>query len=94
VRKGLGIAMLIDVCRWDKKMWDAGKKEQAEHEESYQPGFREKPSKERASIKEQAKAILSGKEKWKSTGRPQGLWEDVGEAREVETEVELPRPKQ
>jgi hypothetical protein len=42
-------------------------------------------------MKEQAKRILAGEETWKSTGRLYD-WEDVGEAREVETDVELPKP--
>jgi large subunit ribosomal protein L23 len=52
------------------------------------PDYKEKPTKEREPIAEQAKALLQGKEKWKSN---QEVWEDVGEAEEVETDVVLPR---
>jgi large subunit ribosomal protein L23 len=84
--------MLIYVCRWDKTMYEAGQKERTEYEEGFQPGWRERPSKERGAMKEQAKALLSGKEKWKPTGRLED-WEDVGEAKEVETDVVLPKPE-
>ena len=54
------------------------------------PEAKTKPTKERASIAEQARALLEGKEKWKPT-REQDVWEDVGEAVEVEKDVTLPR---
>lgn len=71
-------------------MYDAGQKDRREHEEEYHPGFREKPSKERGAMKEQAKKLLAGEEEWKPTGALDD-WVDVGEAREVETDVELPK---
>lgn len=71
-------------------MYDAGRRERTEAEESYQPGARERPSKERRALKEQAQRLLAGEEEWKPTGRLED-WEDVGEAREVETDVELPK---
>lgn len=83
--------MLIE-CRWDKTMYEAGQKERTEYEEQYQPGSRERPSRERGAMKEQAKALLSGKERWKPTAKLDD-WEDVGEAREVETDVLLPEPE-
>jgi hypothetical protein len=74
-------------------MYEAGQKDKAEYEESYQPGWRERPSRERGIMKEQAQKLLSGKEKWKPTGRLED-WVDVGEPREVEANVKLPKPKQ
>jgi large subunit ribosomal protein L23 len=77
------------VVRWDKKTHDAAQKERQEEQDGYRPDARTKPpEKERASISEQAKALLAGEEKWKPTG---GLWENVGEEVEVETEVEVPK---
>jgi large subunit ribosomal protein L23 len=56
----------------------------------FRPDFREKPSRERKSMAEQAKALLQGKEGWRST--PKGNeWSEDGEEIEVETGVELPR---
>jgi large subunit ribosomal protein L23 len=58
------------------------------HEEQFRPGYRERPARDRKSIAEQAKALLEGKETWRST--PQGLqWQDIGEAEEVETHVDV-----
>ena len=54
------------------------------------PDAKEKPTKERASIAEQARALLEGKEKWKPA-LERDVWEDVGEAVEVERDVTLPR---
>ncbi|KAE8447164.1 hypothetical protein EG329_010995 [Mollisiaceae sp. DMI_Dod_QoI] len=74
---------------WDKDTYDAAKKEREEAESAFAWDVRTKPTKERESMAEQAKALLSGKEAWKQT--PQRTeWEDVGEAVEVEQDVELP----
>ena len=54
------------------------------------PDAKEKQTKERASIAEQARALLEGKEKWKPA-QEQEVWEDVGEAVEVEKDLALPR---
>lgn len=51
------------------------------------PGIREKPSEERASIAEQAKALLEGKNTWKNGKKD--IWEDDGEAVEVEKELKV-----
>jgi large subunit ribosomal protein L23 len=56
----------------------------------FRPDFREKPSRERDSIAEQAKALLQGKQSWKSTPKD-SEWDVDGEEVEVETEVELPK---
>lgn len=54
------------------------------------PQFRETPARDRASIAEQAKALLKGDATWRST--PQGeQWENVGEEQEVETDVDISR---
>jgi hypothetical protein len=55
---------------------------------SYSPEASKEPSPERKPIAEQAKALLKGEEAWKSTST---MWEDVGDAREVETDVTLPK---
>jgi hypothetical protein len=70
-------------------MYKAANKDRSETEKSFQPGHREEvPRKERAALKEQAKALLSGEVEWKPTPRLE-QWEDVGEAREVETDLNL-----
>jgi large subunit ribosomal protein L23 len=76
--------------RWDKDTFDAAQKDRSEQEEMYRPDFREKPTRERASIAEQAKALLEGKDKWRQTPQDDE-WEDVGEEVEVETDVQLPK---
>jgi hypothetical protein len=47
------------------------------------------------SIAEQARALLEGKEKWKGKGKAttfdEMAWEDVGDAVEVEKDVQLPK---
>jgi hypothetical protein len=42
-------------------------------------------------MKEQAEKLLAGEEKWRPSNRE--VWEDVGEEREVETEIDLSRPE-
>lgn len=46
-------------------------------------------------IAEQARALLEGREKWKGQGKGsearERVWEDVGDAVEVEADVQLPR---
>jgi len=74
--------------QWDKSTFDAAQKHNQETQASYRPDAVEKPSRERRSIAEQAQALLQGQDKWRPTAT---LWEDVGEAREVETDVTLPR---
>ena len=78
-----------DLERWDKKLHDAASKERREFEDSYRPEARVKPSRERKSMKEQARELLEGKASWKVERVDQDQWEDVGEAREVESEVEV-----
>jgi large subunit ribosomal protein L23 len=53
------------------------------------PESKKQPTKERASIAEQAQALLTGKEKWKTS--TEDSWEDVGDAVEVEKDVALPK---
>ena len=57
---------------------------------------RREPAKERRSIAEQAKALLEGKEEWKSTRRPDDWTEHEGieQAEEVETHVDVPKREQ
>ena len=74
---------------WDKKTFEAAQEDQKASQEVLDPETKKKPSKERDSIKEQAKALLAGEEEWAPT-RWAG-WEDVGEAVEVDAGVELPK---
>jgi large subunit ribosomal protein L23 len=78
------------VCRWDKSTFDAAQKDREMQEETFRPDFREKPSRERASIAEQAKALLSGEERWRPTPR-NDEWDIEGEEEEVETDVQVPK---
>ena len=82
--------LLTFECRWDKETYDAAQKDQEDFTASLRPDAKEKPTKERASIAEQAKALLEGREKWKSSAE-KDVWEDVGEPVEVEKDVQLPR---
>jgi large subunit ribosomal protein L23 len=75
---------------WDKKTRDAAQKDNEKYEEENRPDFREKPSRERASIAEQAKALLEGREGWKPPPKA-NEWEEDGEEVEVETDVTLPK---
>lgn len=77
-----------DLEKWDKKMFDEAAKDREENEELYRPDAREKPTRERKSMKEQARELLEGKESWRGE-RTEEQWEDVGEAVEVESEVEV-----
>jgi large subunit ribosomal protein L23 len=45
------------------------------------------------SIAQQARALLEGREKWdrKSGRAEESVWEDVGDAVEVEKDVQLPK---
>ncbi|KAH6696725.1 hypothetical protein DL95DRAFT_392594 [Leptodontidium sp. 2 PMI_412] len=76
---------------WDKTAYDAAKKGREADSATVQPDFREKPSRERGSLAEQAKALLKKETTWKSGGmnlkpnRPnEEEWEDIGEPREIE----------
>ena len=80
--------LTCDVDRWDKTTFDAAQKDKEAQEEPYRPGWREKPTRERGSIAEQAKALLQGKEEWRNTPT-RDEWEDVGEAVEVEKDVDI-----
>jgi large subunit ribosomal protein L23 len=82
-----------DLEKWDKKTFDAAQKEREENEKQFRPDGRQIPTKERASIAEQARLLLQGKEKWKTgnTRREWSEWENVGEEIEVERDVQLPK---
>jgi large subunit ribosomal protein L23 len=56
----------------------------------FRPDFKQKPSRERESIAEQAQALLQGKTSWKPTPES-NEWNEDGEEIEVETDVELPK---
>ena len=58
----------------------------------FRPDARKEPTKERASIAKQAKRLLKGHDEWKPM-RLRKNWENFGAAKEVETDVELPRIK-
>lgn len=74
---------------WDKKTFEAAKEDQEASQAVLDPATKKKPSLERDSIKEQAKAFLDGEEEWQPT--KWAGWEDVGEAVEVDAGVELPK---
>ncbi|CZR64638.1 related to ribosomal protein [Phialocephala subalpina] len=79
---------------WDKDTYDSAKKEREEAEQIFAHDYRQQPTKERASMAEQAKALLSGKDPWKTTPeRERDEWEDDGEAVEVEQDIEVPPVK-
>lgn len=75
---------------WDKDTYDAAKKEREEAEKIFAHDYRQQPAKERTSMAEQAKALLSGKDPWKQQAPERDEWEDDGEAVEVEQDVEVP----
>jgi len=90
--------------RWDKTTYDAANKDRDEQERGARPDAREQPTKERKSIAEQAKDILSQRKgevtavlqkaklsKIQKARAEAEEWEDVGDAVEVEQHVELPR---
>lgn len=56
----------------------------------FRPDFKQKPSRERESIAEQAQALLEGKQSWR-TPSESNAWNEDGEEIEVETDVELPK---
>lgn len=78
-------------CRWDKETFDAAKRDNERHQEALRPDAKTKPSQERVSIAEQARALLEGREKWKGGESKERVWEDVGDAVEVEKDVRLPK---
>jgi large subunit ribosomal protein L23 len=79
-----------DLEKWDKTMFDAAQAEKSEQQHSFMPISRQMPTKERASIAQQAKSLLRGQDKW-TTGNTSPEWENVGVEREVETDVQLPQ---
>lgn len=78
-----------DFTPWDKKTFEAARDDQKTQQEVFQPDFKKQPARDRDVIAEQARELLEGKEEWKS-GK-ETVWEDVGEAEEVEQDVVLPR---
>jgi hypothetical protein len=88
--------MLID-NRWDKQTHDAAAKDREENEEQYSPQARKKPTRERGSMRGQARNLLNKKglltkprQKWKGRGEEEvDEWVDDGEAVEVETDVDV-----
>jgi large subunit ribosomal protein L23 len=54
---------------------------------AFQPDARQNPNNERLTIAQQAKALLKGDDEWKPS---ENVWEDIGEAVEVERDVEIP----
>ncbi|PBP18572.1 hypothetical protein BUE80_DR010651 [Diplocarpon rosae] len=75
---------------WEKDTFDAAQEDRKSNSEMYEPGFREKPAKDRKSIAEQAKAILKGEASWKPN-QVREQWENDGEAVEVEQGLDLPK---
>ncbi len=85
-----------DLSPWDKETFDAAQEDRKEMESVFRPDIRQKPSKERVSMAEQARELLELREGWKGEKREEDgeVWEDVGEAVEVETDVQIPRERQ
>ncbi|KAM3067257.1 mitochondrial 54S ribosomal protein YmL41 [Clarireedia jacksonii] len=76
-----------DLSPWDQDQWKKRSDTEKAIRESFQLDARQKPTNERLTIAEQAKALLRGEEKWKPA---ENIWEDIGEAVEVERDVEIP----
>lgn len=53
------------IDRWSKETYDAVQKAQTEERDSLKPNAAQKPTKERASIAEQAQRLLKGEERWR-----------------------------
>jgi large subunit ribosomal protein L23 len=79
-----------DLEKWDKETHDAAQKEQEEQQKQFMPRARQEPTKERASMAEQARALLQGNDTWR-TGNTRSEWVDGGEEVEVEQDVQLPK---
>jgi len=79
-----------DLGPWDKEVFDMAQEERRELEDAYRPEAREQPTKERASMRDQARDLLEGREKWRS-GNRDARWKDVGDEMEIETHVDVPR---
>ncbi|ESZ93849.1 hypothetical protein SBOR_5790 [Sclerotinia borealis F-4128] len=79
-----------DFSDWDQEKVKARQEYEEELQRSTYPDAKQKPTNERISIAEQARAILQGKEKWKST---LNTWVNVGGEKEVETDVHVPRSR-
>jgi large subunit ribosomal protein L23 len=79
--------------RWDKETFDAAKGDNEQHQAALRPDAKAQPSTERVSMAQQARALLEGREKWegKSGRSEERFWEDVGDAVEVEKDVQLPK---
>jgi large subunit ribosomal protein L23 len=79
--------------RWDKETFDAAKMDHEQQQAALRPDAKTKPSPERVSMALQARALLEGREKWegKSGKSEERVWEDVGDAVEVEKDVQLPK---
>lgn len=77
-----------DLSLWDQKTFQAAQADRTQEESAMRPDARREPAKDIDLIGAQAKALLSGKEKWKPTPEE---WEDVGDAMEVETDVTVPQ---
>ncbi len=75
---------MLTTNSWDKETFAAGEQEQEDFQRSMQPDARKQPNKERDSMREQARALLKGEEKWAKTE-----WENDGEEIEVEQDVDV-----
>ncbi|KAH8651586.1 hypothetical protein BGZ60DRAFT_388120 [Tricladium varicosporioides] len=73
-------------AEWDKETFDAAQEDRTQMESKFRPDWHTKPSAERGTIAEQAKAFLKGEATWEPSLKN---WEDVGEPVEVETNVKV-----
>ncbi|KAI9705410.1 MAG: hypothetical protein M1836_006165 [Candelina mexicana] len=68
---------------WDKKTYDAAQESQKAEREKYSLKATQNPPEDRETIAEQARRLLTGKERWRAQ------WEDVGEPVEVEKDLPM-----
>lgn len=90
-RLGLNTKFLY---RWDKDTFDGAQDYQQEQNKMLNPrDKRRAPNAELESIATQARRILKGEDPWepRKDYPEREIWVDVGEPREVEADVEMPK---
>jgi large subunit ribosomal protein L23 len=77
--------------QWDQNTYKAAMEDQETQMKAMQPEGKEKPTPERKSIAQQAKAFLKGEEDWQPTKLE--VWDDALGAEEVEQDVQIPQER-
>ena len=72
----------MGINRWDKDVYDKAAEANDEERQRVGPDSAQIPKSDGKEIREQAQALLEGREKW----RP--MWVDYGPPREVELELD------